>query len=125
MSATYRKDGWYPAVFEAIAGLNATAFESIDDHHISDEQMRSIAAKTMVIVGDADAVRPEHAPAMFTLRGGDEQATASGMLRQGPPARLVVPAATSHVGIAGESAVLAPMVTAFLDEVPPATPDLC
>ena len=98
---------------------------NINDQNISDEQMRSISAKTMVIVGDADGVKPEHALAMFKLRGGDdEEAAASGVLRQVPPARLVILPATSHVGIAGESAVLVPMVSAFLDDVPPKTPEL-
>ena len=153
LSATYRKDGWYPSVLEGIEGLSATAFAgtpvekvfrehtpdatafdtylekmkvlSIDDQNISDAQMRSISAKTMVIVGDADAVKPEHALAMFKLRGGgDEEAAASGMLQTVPAARLVILAATSHIGISGESAVLVPMVSAFLDDVTPATPDL-
>lgn len=153
MSATYRKEGWYPSVFEAISGLNAEAFAgtpiqqvfhehtpdaaafdaylekmkvlNINDQDISDGQLRSISAPTMVIVGDADGVRPEHALAMFRLRGGgDEEAAATGMLQQAPPARLVVLPATSHVGISGESALLAPMVTAFLDDLPPTTPDL-
>jgi pimeloyl-ACP methyl ester carboxylesterase len=153
LSATYRKDGWYPAVFEAIADLSAAAFAgtpvekafkehtpdaaafdaylekmkvlSIDDQDISDAQMRSISARTMVIVGDADAVKPEHALAMFELRGGgDEEAAASGALQDAPAARLVILPATSHVGIAGQSAVLVPMVSAFLDDVTPPTPDL-
>jgi pimeloyl-ACP methyl ester carboxylesterase len=153
LSATYRKDGWYPSVFEGIEGLSAVAFAgtpvekafkehtpdatafdaylekmkvlSIEDQNISDTQMRSISAKTMVIIGDADAVKPEHALAMFKLRGGgDEEAAASGTLRRAPTARLVILPATSHVGIAGESAVLVPMVSAFLDDETPATPDL-
>jgi pimeloyl-ACP methyl ester carboxylesterase len=153
LSATYRKDGWYPSALEGIEGLSVTAFAGtpvekafkehtpdatafdaylekmkvlgIDDQNISDAQMRSISAKTMVIVGDADAVKPEHALAMFKLRGGgDEEAAASGMLRKAPAARLVILPATSHVGIAGESAELVPMVSAFLDDVTPATPDL-
>jgi pimeloyl-ACP methyl ester carboxylesterase len=153
MSATYRKDGWYPSVAEGIEGLDATAFAgtpvekafmehtpdaaafdaylekmkvlNIEDQNISDAQMRSIAAKTMVIVGDADGVRPEHALAMFKLRGGgDEEAAASGILQKAPAARLVMLPATSHIGISGESAVLVPMVSAFLDDVKPETPDL-
>jgi pimeloyl-ACP methyl ester carboxylesterase len=153
LSATYRKDGWYPSVLEDIEGQSAAAFAgtsvekafkehtagaaafdayfekmkvlSIDDQNISDEQMRSISAKTMVIAGDADAVKPEHALAMFKLRGGgDEDAAASGTLQKAPAARLVILPATSHVGIFGESAVLVPMVSAFLDDVTPATPDL-
>jgi hypothetical protein len=37
---------------------------------------------------------------------------------------LVILAATSHIGIFGESAVPVPMVSAFVDDVPPTTPDL-
>jgi pimeloyl-ACP methyl ester carboxylesterase len=153
LAATYRKDGWYPSVFEGIEGLSAAAFAGtpvekafkehtpdatafdayiekmkvlgINDQNISDAQMRSISAKTMIIIGDADAVKPEHALAMYKLRGGgDEEAAASGMLQKVPVARLVILAATSHLGILGQSAVLAPMVSAFLDDVTPATPDL-
>jgi hypothetical protein len=62
---------------------------------------------------------------MFELRGGgDVDAAASGMLQNAPAARLVVLPATSHIGISGESAVLVPMVSAFLDDVTPTTPDL-
>jgi hypothetical protein len=79
----------------------------------------------MVVVGDADAVKPEHALVMFKLRGGgDEDAAASGMLQNAPAARLVILPAASHIGISGESAVLVPMVSAFLDDVTPTTPDL-
>jgi pimeloyl-ACP methyl ester carboxylesterase len=153
MSATYRKDGWYPSVPQAINGLTATAFAgspvekafkehtpdatafdayiekmkvlNSDDQNISDAQMRSISARTMVIIGDADGVKPEHALAMFELRGGgDVDAAASGMLQNSPAARLVILPAMSHIGISGQSAVLAPMVSAFLDDVAPTTPDL-
>jgi len=153
LSATYRQDGWYPSVLKGIKGLSAKDFAgtpvekafyghtpdpaafdaylekmkllNIDDQNISDEQMRSFPAKTMVIIGDADGVKPEHALAMFKLRGGgDESAAATGMLQEVPVARLVILPAMSHIGISGESAVLVPMVTAFLDDVPPATPDL-
>jgi pimeloyl-ACP methyl ester carboxylesterase len=153
MSATYRRDGWYTSVLEGIAGLTAKEFAgtpvekafmehtpdakaydaylekmkvlNADDQNISDAQMRSISAKTMVIVGDADGVKPEHALEMFKLRdGGDEEAAASGVLQEAPVARLVILPATSHIGIFGESAVLVPMVSAFLDDVQPTTPDL-
>jgi hypothetical protein len=87
--------------------------------------MGSISAKTMIIIGDADGVKPERALAMFALRGGgDRDAAASGVLQNAPTARLVVLPAMSHVGISGESAVLVPMMTAFLDDVTPTTPDL-
>ena len=153
MSATFRKDGWYPAVFEAIGSLSAEAFAgtpvekafrehtpdpaafdaylekmkalNINDQNIGDDDMRSISAKTMVIVGDADGVKIEHALAMFKLRGGcDEKAAATGVLQEVPAARLVVLPAMSHVGLSGESELVVPMVTAFLDDVPPITPEL-
>ena len=96
-----------------------------EDQNISDAEMRSITAKTMVIIGDADGVKPEHALAMFELRGGgDEDAAASGVLQDVPAARLVILPAMSHIGISGESTVLVPMVSAFLDDVIPETPDL-
>src|SRR5436309_1982133 len=67
----------------------------INGNNISDEQMRSIPAKTMVIIGDADGVKPEHALAMFKLRGGgNQQAAASGVLQEVPAARLVILPAT-------------------------------
>ena len=56
--------------------------------------------------------------------GGDEDAAASGVLQTAPAARLVVLPAMSHIGISGESEILVPMVTAFLDDVPPTTPEL-
>ena len=153
MSANFRKDGWYRTVAEALGTLSADTFAgtpvekafkehtsdpeaydaylekmkrlNINDQNISDEEMRSISAKTMVIIGDADGVKPEHALAMFKLRGGgDEEAAATGVLQDVPAARLVVLPAMSHVGISGESKVLVPIVSAFLDDVPPVTPEL-
>jgi pimeloyl-ACP methyl ester carboxylesterase len=153
LSATYRKDGWYPVVARAIEGMNARLFagSSIEaafkahtpdpkafeayiekmkvlnstDQNITDAQMRAISAKTMIIVGDADGVRPEHAVTMFRLRGGgDEQAAATGMLTKPPAARLMILPATSHIGMAGQAQALEPMVTSFLDDAPPANPPL-
>jgi pimeloyl-ACP methyl ester carboxylesterase len=152
-SATYRQDGWYPAVLKAIEGLDAKmfvgspieaafkkhtpdpkAFETyvekmkvlnVNDQNITDAQMRGISAKTMVIVGDADGVRLEHAVAMFKLRGGgDEEAATTGMLTKVPVARLVVLPATSHIGISGQTKLLESMVTPFLEDAPPANPSL-
>ena len=152
LSATYRRDGWHPSALEGIEGLSAKAFAGtpvekafkehtpdagafdayvekmkvlgINDHNMSNAQVSSLSAKTMVIIGDADAVKPEHALAMFKLRGGGDEEAATGMLQNVPDARLVILPATSHTAIPSESAVLAPMVSAFLDDVPPATPDL-
>jgi pimeloyl-ACP methyl ester carboxylesterase len=148
LSATYRRDGWYPAVTQAPEGLSGDLFTdtpvgeafrrhtadpaafdtyvekvrvlNIEDQDISDARMRSIEAPTMVVVGDADGVTPEHAVRMFTLRGGgDEEAAATGMLTTVPRARLVILPATSHISISGAVPVLGPMITAFLADAPP------
>jgi pimeloyl-ACP methyl ester carboxylesterase len=153
LSATYRQDGWYASVLAGIEHLDAEVFAgtsvekaftehtpdpaafaayvdkmkvlNIEDQQITDEQMRSITANAMVIVGDADGVKPEHAVTMFRLLGGgDEEAATTGILQKIPRARLVILPAMSHLGISGEADVLAPMVTAFLDDVPPVTPEL-
>jgi pimeloyl-ACP methyl ester carboxylesterase len=153
LSATYRQDGWYPSALHGLEGLSGDffadtpvgetfrrhtadpeAFDSyiekmrvlgIEDQNISDAQMRSIQARTMVIVGDADAVKPEHAVAMFTLRGGgDQEAAATGAIPKVPQARLVILPATSHISISAAVPVLEPMITAFLDDEPPVNPSL-
>ena len=153
MGAPYRRDGWYPSIWSGLEGLSADFFADtpvaeafrrhtpdpeafrayvekmrvlgIEDQHISDAQLRSIQARTMVIVGDADGVKPEHAVAMFTLRGGgDEQAAATGAITDVPPARLVILPATSHTSLTAAVPMLEPMITAFLDDVPPANPSL-
>src|SRR5262249_60496297 len=123
-----RGDGWYPSVSQALEGLSGGIFANppvgeafrqhtadpgafdayiekmrvlnIEDQNISDAQMRSIQARTMVIVGDADGVKPEHAVAMFKLRGGgDQEAAATGAISKVPQARLVILPATSHISI--------------------------
>ena len=42
MSATFRKDGWYPSVFEAIGGLSADEFvgTSVERHSRSTRRTR-------------------------------------------------------------------------------------
>jgi pimeloyl-ACP methyl ester carboxylesterase len=153
VSATYRRDGWYPPALQGPEGLSSDLFADTpvgevfrqhtadpkafdayiekmrvlgtEDHHISDAQMRSIQAKTMIIIGDADGVTPEHAVAMFKLRGGgDEEAAATGAISKVPQARLVILPATSHLSIFAAVQVLEPMITAFLDDVPTANPSL-
>ena len=153
LSATYRKDGWYPSVLARRSrvspanpsrtrpstrhsgstrrsrGVRRLPREDEGAEHRRPEhqrrEMRSIPAKTMVIVGDADGVKPEHALAMFKLRGGgDEEAAATGAISKVPQARLVILPATSHISISALVQVLEPMITEFLDDVPPATPSL-
>ncbi len=64
------------------------------------EKIRSIKAPTLVIIGDHDIVRPEHAVWMFRLLQN---------------AQLAVLPGTDHMTIVNRSDWLLPMIEAFLD----------
>ena len=75
------------------------------------EEVAAIEAPTLIVVGDADIVRPEHAVEMFRLLGGG----VVGDLHPLPPARLAILPGTTHVGMLEEVDWLASMITRFLD----------
>jgi pimeloyl-ACP methyl ester carboxylesterase len=70
-----------------------------------DAMVRSISAPALVVIGDADVVRPEHAAEMASLL---------------PRARLAILPLTDHEGVVfARAGWLVPMVEAFLDEGAP------
>ena len=78
----------------------------------SNDAIRAIDGKTMIIVGDADGVELEHAIELFKLRGGgDREAAARGFLTEAPRARLAILPATSHIGIMAEAERIAEFAT--------------
>lgn len=79
---------------------------------LPDEAIRAITAPTLLIIGDSDLVRPEHAVEMFRLLGGG----VFGDLPAGlPDSQLAILPGTSHVSLANRSELLLPMITSFLD----------
>jgi pimeloyl-ACP methyl ester carboxylesterase len=151
LSGTARLDGWYPEVLAGIAQITPEIFagtpiesgyrsqsptpdkfaqlvaniKAIDatDFAYSDAQLRAIPGKTMVIIGDADGVKLDHAIHLFKMRGGGDIAAATqGFLSEAPKAQLAILPATSHIGIMGEAPAIAAMVTAFLDDKAPPPP---
>jgi pimeloyl-ACP methyl ester carboxylesterase len=74
-------------------------------------EIRAIVAPTLVVIGDADIVPPEHAVELFELRGGGVPGDLVGL----PAARLAVLPGTTHVGVMARYEWLAPMVVEFLD----------
>jgi pimeloyl-ACP methyl ester carboxylesterase len=70
----------------------------------SPEEIRSIAAPSLVMIGDHDIVRPEHAVLMFRLL---------------PNAQLAVLPGTDHMAIVNRSDWLVSMIGAFLDSPMP------
>jgi pimeloyl-ACP methyl ester carboxylesterase len=78
----------------------------------SDEEIGAIQSPTLLVFGDSDLTRPEHAVEMFRLRGGGVFGdTPAGL----PSSQLAILPGTSHVGMADRAAWLAPMIDEFLD----------
>jgi len=78
----------------------------------SEEAIRGIKAPTLLMIGDSDLIRPEHAVEMFRLLGGGVFGdTPAGM----PNSQLAVLPGTSHVTIADRADWLVSMINSFLD----------
>jgi pimeloyl-ACP methyl ester carboxylesterase len=78
----------------------------------SDEEIRAIQAPVLLVFGDSDLTRPEHAVEMFRLLGGGVFGdTPAGL----PNSQLAILPGTSHVGMADRADWLAPMINEFLD----------
>ncbi|MFC3737850.1 alpha/beta fold hydrolase [Paractinoplanes deccanensis] len=75
------------------------------------DQVRALRAAVLVVVGDADIVRPEHAVRMLRLLGGG----VPGDLRGLPRCRLAILPGTTHASLPQRAELLAPMVDEFLD----------
>jgi pimeloyl-ACP methyl ester carboxylesterase len=79
---------------------------------ISDATIRAITAPTLLIIGDSDIVRPEHAVEMFRLLGGGIMGdTPAGL----PNSQLAVLPGTSHVTLVDRADWLVSMINRFLD----------
>jgi pimeloyl-ACP methyl ester carboxylesterase len=78
---------------------------------LPDETIRAIMAPTMIVIGDADIITPEHAVELFRLRGGGVPGDFVPM----PPAQLAVLPGTSHMMLIARTEWLGSMIPAFLD----------
>ena len=74
------------------------------------EVVRAIEAPTLIVIGDSDVVRPEHAVELFRLLGGGVMGDAVGL----PRSELAVLPGTSHLSLAQRGEWLTPMIEAFL-----------
>jgi pimeloyl-ACP methyl ester carboxylesterase len=143
-SVTYKSDGLYPELLAGIADakpedLVGTPFfdeytsiapnpqdfprlfakEQQLDGEIQDwpvESIRAIKAPTLLIIGDSDVVRPEHAVELFRLLGGGVAGDLVGL----PRAQLAVLPGTTHVSLMDRALWLVPMIMQFLDVSPSA-----
>jgi pimeloyl-ACP methyl ester carboxylesterase len=79
---------------------------------LSDEDIQAIKSPTLLIIGDSDLIRPEHAVEMFRLLGG-------GVFGDMPPglpdSQLAILPGTSHVTLINRADWLASMINEFLN----------
>jgi pimeloyl-ACP methyl ester carboxylesterase len=151
VSGTSRRNGWYPEVFRSFAQWKPEMFAGTPleaeykrlsptpeafptliaelremdtaNYDRSDNAIRAIDDKTMIVVGDADGMQLEHALELFKLRGGaDVEAAMQGFLPEAPRARLAILPATSHIGVMAQGKLIAELATPFLDDSKPAIP---
>lgn len=145
VSAAYRTDGFYPEVLagiqsitpEAFAGSPMeTAYQQVapnpDDWPVLIEKIkqldarpfawpeadiRAVAAPALVVNGDADVIRPEHAVELARLLGGAAPGDMAGL----PKSQLAILPATTHISIVLDQAplllaVIEPFLTAPMPE---------
>ena len=143
VSTAFRRDGWYPEIVAAMAQMGPAAAEPMKQSPMYQMYARiaprpadwsvlitklgellrrdydwskdvaAILAPTLLIFGDADAVRTAHAVQFFELLGGGKKDAGwdgSGMSN----ARLAIGPGLTHYNI-WSSPALAPTVTLFLD----------
>jgi pimeloyl-ACP methyl ester carboxylesterase len=146
VSATYTSAGSYPEVLAGISQIKPELFDGTPWRAAYDrvapnpagfprlimkvaelvgrpldwppEAIRAIAAPTLIVVGDSDGIRPEHAAELFRLRGGGVFGDYAGL----PASQLAVLPGTTHVGLLERTDWLVPMIVPFLD-APLPTPD--
>jgi pimeloyl-ACP methyl ester carboxylesterase len=105
--------GDFPKLVEKLVHLDSRPFDWTDE-------VRGITAPTLIVVGDSDVVRLEHAVELFGLLGGGVMGDLAGM----PTSQLAVLPGTSHFmppgsGVLDRADWLLAMIPEFLDPVLP------
>jgi pimeloyl-ACP methyl ester carboxylesterase len=123
VSANFSSDGYYPELLMGLQMMTPEIFAGTpqeeayvrhapnpedfpvlvekqkilpQDFAFAEEDVQAIAAPTLVVIGDSDVVRPEHAVDLFRLLGGGVPADLTGSL---PNARLAILPGTTHASI--------------------------
>jgi pimeloyl-ACP methyl ester carboxylesterase len=138
-SFSYRLDGLHPGLLDNIGGLQpehlaGTPFEQDyarvapnpgdwprliekikqmeeDVPQWSADDLRNLAAPTMLVIGDSDIVQPGHSVEIFRLLGGGVIGDLAGL----PRSRLAILPGTTHITLVQRTDWLSSMVGEFLD----------
>ena len=140
MAATYTLSGVHPGLMEGLGEMKAEMMHGSPWHEeymriaarpedfarlfakktqmdqqtqdIPAEAIQAMEAPTLLIIGDSDLVRPEHAVEMFRLLGGGVFGdTPAGL----PTSQLAILPGTSHVTLATRTDLLLAIIPPFLD----------
>jgi pimeloyl-ACP methyl ester carboxylesterase len=136
-SASYSSDGLYPAVTKGIENITPELFEGTPWREAYDraapdpsgfptlvEKLKQLdltpfdwdiddlAAPVLVLIGDADGTRLEHAVEMFRRLGGGVFGDLAPEL---PASQLAILPGTTHVGMLERAGWISPIVKGFLD----------
>ena len=99
-----------PEDFDKLFAKKTQMDQAYED--FSAETIQAIQAPTLLIIGDSDLTRPEHAVEMFRLLGGN----VFGDMPPGlPDSQLAIVPGASHVSIVSKADLLLAMIPAFLD----------
>ena len=84
----------------------------------TDDEIRGVAAPTLITVGDCDMIPLAHAVRFLQLRGGDVNGDFVGV----PASQLAVYPGSTHFNGMARADLVVPVVTTFLDTDPAALP---
>jgi pimeloyl-ACP methyl ester carboxylesterase len=139
-SISYKLDGLHPGLMEGMAAMKPEMMVGSPWHEeymqiaprpedfaalftkvmqmdqelkdIPDEVIAGIKSPVLLILGDSDIIRPEHAVEMFRLFGGGIM----GDTPEGPPdSQLAILPGTTHVTLVDRADLLLPIIPPFLD----------
>jgi hypothetical protein len=82
---------------------------------LAPEVVQAVRPPVLLVIGDSDTIRPEHAVQMFRLLGGG----VPGDVTEMPRSRPAILPGTSHIGMVQRAKLLLSMVPAFLDAPDP------
>jgi pimeloyl-ACP methyl ester carboxylesterase len=102
--------GDFPKLVEKVKQLDTTPYAWPED------DIRAMPAPTLIVLGDSDGIRLEHAVELFRLRGGGVMGDLAGM----PASQLAVLPGTAHFvppgsGLLDRAEWLHAMISPFLD----------
>lgn len=119
MEAAYRAVAPDPARFPRL--IEKMKASMIDAEPWTDADIAAVKAPVLLVVGDADLIRPEAALGLFRQLGG---APAHGGMGPLPQSQFAILPSTTHFNIITRLDLLMPMTDAFLDAeaLPPPQP---